>query len=256
MVDSGASKPGPGLSIGEVARLAGVTTRAVRHYHAVGLVPEPARASSGYRQYRAEDLVALVRVARLRVLGMPIADIRARITATEMSEMTLSDSLRSLADELDGEIQRLSATRDRLRDLAGSEGFGNPADTLAQALRARRLLDAEQELAAAERTAAELLDALHPGGMSGVVDQAAGLLGDREAMTRLAPLIERFRALDDRSSDTELEALAADFASALPRPEHAAPPIDTALVDKLLGDRLSPAQRRLMHLVRRAMDRT
>jgi hypothetical protein len=91
--------------------------------------------------------------------------------------------------------------------------------------------------------------------MSGLVDQAAGLLGDQEAMTWLAPLIERFRAVDDRSSDTELEVLAADLARALPRPPQAAPPIDTALVDKLLGDRLSPAQRRLMHLVRRAMDR-
>jgi DNA-binding transcriptional MerR regulator len=243
------------LSIGEVAGLAGVTTRAVRHYHSVGLVPEPARGSSGYRHYRAEDLVALVRVARLRALGMPIADIRARIATPEMSEMTLSDSLRSLADELDGEIQRLSATRDRLRDLAGSESFGNPADTLTRALRARRVLEPEQELPAAERTAAELLDALHPGGMSGLVDQAAGLLGDQEAMTWLAPLIERFRAVDDRSSDTELEVLAADLARALPRPPQAAPPIDTALVDKLLGDRLSPAQRRLMHLMRRAMDR-
>jgi hypothetical protein len=90
--------------------------------------------------------------------------------------------------------------------------------------------------------------------MAGLADQAAGLLGDREARTRLAPLIERFRGLDERSSNAELEALAAEFATALPRPQHAAPPIDIALMDRLLGARLTPPQRRLMHLIRRAMD--
>ena len=59
------------LSIGEVAQLAGVTTRTVRHYHAIGLLPEPQRDGSWYRRYDASDVVAVVRVVRLRALGMP-----------------------------------------------------------------------------------------------------------------------------------------------------------------------------------------
>jgi len=40
------------LRIGELAELAGVTTRTIRHYHRIGLVPEPQRAGNGYRCYR------------------------------------------------------------------------------------------------------------------------------------------------------------------------------------------------------------
>ena len=41
------------LTIGQLATYAGVTVRAVRHYHAKGLLPEPARDGSGYRRYDA-----------------------------------------------------------------------------------------------------------------------------------------------------------------------------------------------------------
>lgn len=40
------------MRIGEYAALVGVSTRTVRHYHHLGLLPEPARLSNGYRDYR------------------------------------------------------------------------------------------------------------------------------------------------------------------------------------------------------------
>ncbi len=49
-----------GLTIGQLAEYAGVTVKAVRHYHRRGLLPEPPRDASGYRRYRAEDAIALV----------------------------------------------------------------------------------------------------------------------------------------------------------------------------------------------------
>ena len=49
------------LRIGELAQAAGTTTRAVRHYHALGLLPEPERRPNGYREYDARALVRLVR---------------------------------------------------------------------------------------------------------------------------------------------------------------------------------------------------
>lgn len=239
------------LSIGDAAQLAAVTPRAIRHYHAIGLLPEPDRVSSGHRRYGPEDVIALVRVARLRALGMPIPQIRDRLAATGP---TLSAALATLADELDGEIHRLAATRDRLRELAAAQTFDDPAQALAQALRGHRLLDEDQELPPAEVAAAELLDALHPQGMPGVLDQAATLFADPDSARRLAPLLDRFRALGDAPSDAEVAALAADLASALPRPEHAAPPVDVALMDQLLGDRLTVAQRRVMHRLRQELD--
>jgi hypothetical protein len=67
---------GPGdegrmLRIGELARLAETTVRAVRHYHAVGLLPEPERDHSGYRRYSSVALLQLLRVRRMRALGLP-----------------------------------------------------------------------------------------------------------------------------------------------------------------------------------------
>ena len=41
------------LTIGQLAAYAGVTVRAVRHYHQIGLLPEPERDASGYRRYGA-----------------------------------------------------------------------------------------------------------------------------------------------------------------------------------------------------------
>jgi DNA-binding transcriptional MerR regulator len=251
MTESEPCGAGGRLSIGEIARLAGVTPRAIRHYHAMGLLPEPGRVSSGHRRYGADDVIALVRVARLRALGMPIPQIRDRLATTGG---TLSAGLMSLADELDGEIHRLAATRDRLRELAAAQTFDNPAQALAQALRGHRLLGEDQELPPEEVAAAELLDALHPRGMPGVLDQAGTLLADPDSLGRLAPLLERFRALGDAPSDAEVDSLAADLAAALPRPEHAAPPIDVGLMDQLLGDRLTVAQRRVMHRLRRESD--
>jgi len=45
------------MRIGELAAIAGVTTRTVRHYHRIGLLPEPERQSNGYREYSLRDAV-------------------------------------------------------------------------------------------------------------------------------------------------------------------------------------------------------
>ena len=43
---------------GELAALAGVTVRTLRHYHQIGLLPEPERGGNGYRDYDVHDLLA------------------------------------------------------------------------------------------------------------------------------------------------------------------------------------------------------
>ena len=57
------------LQIGELARLAGVTPRAIRHYHHTGLLPEPTRSANGYRTYGVRALSRLVQIRRLSALG-------------------------------------------------------------------------------------------------------------------------------------------------------------------------------------------
>ncbi len=71
------------LTIGQLASYAGVTVRAVRHYHAKGLLPEPARDHSGYRRYGAAAVVELVRVRTLADAGVPLARVRELLAAGE-----------------------------------------------------------------------------------------------------------------------------------------------------------------------------
>ena len=65
------------MRIGELAELAGVSTRAVRHYHHLGLMPEPERRANGYRAYGLRDAVALARIRRLTELGLGLEEVRA-----------------------------------------------------------------------------------------------------------------------------------------------------------------------------------
>jgi len=58
------------MRIGELAGLVGISTRAIRHYHQVGLLAEPTRLPNGYREYSLRDAVELARVRRLTELGL------------------------------------------------------------------------------------------------------------------------------------------------------------------------------------------
>lgn len=53
----------------QLAELAGTTVKAVRHYHEVGLLEEPERASNRNKQYWTAYLVRLLQIRRLREAG-------------------------------------------------------------------------------------------------------------------------------------------------------------------------------------------
>jgi len=61
--------------IGEFAKLAGVTVRALHHYDRIGLL-KPQRGGSGYRLYRMGDLERLEQIAALKFLGIPLEEIK------------------------------------------------------------------------------------------------------------------------------------------------------------------------------------
>lgn len=58
------------LTIGEAARLLGITPKAIRHYHKIGLLSEPERTASDYRLYDATALLRLQRIRRLQAMGL------------------------------------------------------------------------------------------------------------------------------------------------------------------------------------------
>ena len=97
----------------EIAKLAGTTVRTLRHYHAIGLLPEPPRQDNGYRDYGTADLVRLLRIKRLASLGFPLERIGGMLD--ELDQSTGTSSATRQLDELDKalqeEIERLEAQR-------------------------------------------------------------------------------------------------------------------------------------------------
>lgn len=62
-------------SVGDVARMSGVTVRALHHYDEVGLLQPSGRSAAGYRQYSGRDLERLQQVLCYRELGFSLDDI-------------------------------------------------------------------------------------------------------------------------------------------------------------------------------------
>ena len=73
------------MRIGELAGLVGISTRAIRHYHRVGLLPEPARKANGYREYSLRNAVELARVRRLTELGLSLDEVGDALAGARIS---------------------------------------------------------------------------------------------------------------------------------------------------------------------------
>jgi len=102
------------MRIGEIAALVGVTPRAVRHYHHLGLLPEPARLANGYREYGIRDAVLLARVRRLTELGLGLDEVRDVLAEDAGRELV------EVLEELDADLARQEAVvRERRARLAG-----------------------------------------------------------------------------------------------------------------------------------------
>lgn len=108
-------------SIQEVAKLAGTTSRALRHYGAVGLLPASSIGSNGYRRYDAASLVRLQRILLLRELGLGLPRI-GEVLAADTDE---DDALEAHLDRLRAERERLArqiaAVQSTIRMLRGGE---------------------------------------------------------------------------------------------------------------------------------------
>lgn len=103
-------------SIAEVARMSGVTARALRHYDAVGLLPPARVAADGRRHYGRRELLRLQRILLLRELGLglpAIADALARGTGDTVV-------LREHRDRLVAERARLGRLVRTVEDTIGS----------------------------------------------------------------------------------------------------------------------------------------
>ena len=131
---TGESSEEEAYPIGELARLAGVSTRTLRYYEEIGLLRAARRYAGGRRVFDGDALHRLRFIARLKTLGFSLEEIRHLNEVFEMERST-------------------AAMLEVLDDL-----LGNHMETLEQRL--REVMDLKQEIGAYQRHIRERLDSL------------------------------------------------------------------------------------------------
>ncbi|MGV8876289.1 MAG: MerR family transcriptional regulator [Rhodoglobus sp.] len=103
----------PDRSIHDVARLAGITTRTLRHYDTIGLLTPSRIGGNGYRHYNAVALARLQRILLLRQLGLSLSTIAEILAGQRDDSLALHEHLRLLKAEklrIDRLIASVSST--------------------------------------------------------------------------------------------------------------------------------------------------
>lgn len=106
------------MKSGELARLANVTVRTLRHYRTIGLLPEPARDANGYCNYGAEDYFRLLRIKNLSALGFSLAEIKDYLDHPDTAPDATLDALDA---QLQAEIARLEQQRRTIAQLKAAQ---------------------------------------------------------------------------------------------------------------------------------------
>ena len=86
------------LTIGKLARSAGVGVETVRFYERKGLLPEPPRSLSGYRQYPPDTVERLLFIRRAKELGFALREI-ADLLALRVDEVAACGTVEAQARE-------------------------------------------------------------------------------------------------------------------------------------------------------------
>ncbi|HEX5994355.1 MAG TPA: redoxin family protein [Jiangellales bacterium] len=125
------------MKISDLARRAGVTTKAVRYYESLGLIT-PGRLPNGYRDYDEHDVRAVSEIKALSHLGIPVERTRPFLECLAAGQQHADDCPASLAsyreaiDELTQRIEDLTVRRTvliaHLREAAYRSSSALPAD--------------------------------------------------------------------------------------------------------------------------------
>jgi DNA-binding transcriptional MerR regulator len=240
------------ITIGQVADYAGVTIKAVRHYHQRGLLDEPPRDASGYRRYTAEHAVRLIKIRTLAEAGVPLARIKELLGADP-------DQFAAAATEIDRRlrerIEELRRTRERVAQLRTGDRLFVPAH-VADFLDLLRELGVSPRGVQIERDAWILVHSASPDQAAALVAQKRAVLADPEFR---AIYLEFDAALEWSPHDPRLDPLAERLRqwTASLSATHGSEPVEAArhpVLDPVVARLIaaspppSPAWQRLMEL--------
>ncbi|MET8907619.1 MerR family transcriptional regulator [Micromonospora sp. NPDC004551] len=241
------------LTIGGLASCAGVTVRAVRHYHAKGLLPEPERDHSGYRRYDASAVVELIKIRTLAEAGVPLARVAELLRADEEE---FAAAIADIDKRLRAEIRQRQRQRMQIARLASGDHMALPPEVV-EYLDQLRTLGVDERIVQAERDGWIMLATHSPERVPEWMARKREQIADRR-------LIDFYRtlghAMDQTADDTRLVELADKLAAYITQladeqgedyvdDTDIEPPL-VKLMDTLAFDTLPPA-RRLIELMKK-----
>jgi DNA-binding transcriptional MerR regulator len=108
------------LQIGQLAERAGVSPKAIRYYEQVGLLPEPARSTGGYRLYGVEDEERLRFISTARRTGFTLGEIKEILALRERGVAPCAyvrETIRRRRSEVDRQLSELRQLKRELGKL-------------------------------------------------------------------------------------------------------------------------------------------
>lgn len=174
------------LTIGQLASYAGVTIRAVRHYHQIGLLLEPERDASGYRAYDAAAVVRLIRIRTLAEAGVPLSRVRELLDA---DPETFAAATTAIDRQLRAQIRALQEHRRRIAQLGTGDSLALPREVV-DYLDCLRTIGAPEAIIEPERNAWILMAARYPEMIPALMAEKVAQLAD-PGVVRLYQLIGR-----------------------------------------------------------------
>ena len=109
------------MKIGELGDACGVTAKTIRYYESIGLLEEPARTPSGYRDYGQAAVERLQFVRDAQATGLALAEIASVLELKSAGERSCAHTT-ALIDAhvkaIDAQIEQLTTARRELVDLA------------------------------------------------------------------------------------------------------------------------------------------
>jgi MerR family copper efflux transcriptional regulator len=108
------------MTIGRLAKAAGVNIDTIRYYERHGLLPRAARRESGYREYAADDVARLLFIRRAKELGFSLTDIGELLSLSQDRRGDMRGVKRKAEERLadvEGKIEELKRVRRGLKTL-------------------------------------------------------------------------------------------------------------------------------------------
>jgi MerR family transcriptional regulator, copper efflux regulator len=121
------------MKIGQLAERTGLSTKTIRYYEDIGVLPEPDRAPNGYRSYQPAVAERIAFIQDAQSAGLSLLEIQMILDLRDSGEATCGhviDSLESRLTEVDRQMEELQRTRSRLTEIIDRARSLDPMDCI------------------------------------------------------------------------------------------------------------------------------